>query len=135
MEDAVPNIEDISKELDVEIIPIAQCFQEKALELKDIREKHENAFEVIEKYSREVDVPEDYTFGFKNSQALVSFYNNTPNNTIGLFWHEASGYQALFPRRKQEKPNWMNNNPTNMRENKNRRKSSNYNARERKSRI
>ena len=135
MESAIPSIEALSKELGVEIIPIAHCYQKKALELQDIKEKYENASEVIEKYSCEVEVPKDYTFGFKDSRALVSFYNNTSNNTIGLFWHEDGGYQALFPRRKPEKPNWMKSNPTNMKENKNRRKSSNYNARERKNRI
>lgn len=38
--------------------------------------------------------------GYKNSQALVSFYRNTPNNTISSFWIEEKKWKGLFPRNK-----------------------------------
>lgn len=36
--------------------------------------------------------------GYNNSQALVSFYRNTPNNTISSFWFNRKQWTGLFPR-------------------------------------
>ena len=41
-------------------------------------------------------------FGYKETEALVSFYYNTPNNTLGLFWINLSSFKSLFAR--QPKP-------------------------------
>lgn len=40
----------------------------------------------------------DYILGFNNSQALVSLYRNTPNNTLSSFWIENDKWKGLFPR-------------------------------------
>ena len=37
-------------------------------------------------------------YGYKETEALVSFYYNTPNNTLGLFWINISGFNSLFAR-------------------------------------
>ena len=44
--------------------------------------------------------------GYKNTEALVAFYNNTPNNTLPIFWTDVEDNKALFPRNDDEKPSW-----------------------------
>ena len=34
--------------------------------------------------------------GYKDIQSLVAFEKTTPNNTLGLFWHSAENFVALF---------------------------------------
>jgi len=41
-------------------------------------------------------------FGYKDIQSLVSFEKTTPNDTLGLFWHSAENFVALF--RKNSSP-------------------------------
>lgn len=43
----------------------------------------------------------EYVLGFENVSSLVAFSKNTPNNTLGLFWHDLAHNSALFPRRKK----------------------------------
>lgn len=50
---------------------------------------------------------ENDIFGFSKSESLVSFYNDTPNNTLGVFWKNTSKNNALFPRNNERKPAWM----------------------------
>lgn len=45
----------------------------------------------------------DFALGFGEVEALVAFHYNTPNNTLGLFWQDLTGFCALFPRHKREK--------------------------------
>lgn len=47
-----------------------------------------------------------YVLGFENSQALVTFFRNTPNNTLGSFWYTGKKWNGLFPREK-DKPEFM----------------------------
>lgn len=35
--------------------------------------------------------------GFNNSEALVAFYSNTPNNTYGIFWFESAKESEFVP--------------------------------------
>jgi hypothetical protein len=42
----------------------------------------------------------DFRFGFLDVASLIAFHYNTPNNTLGLFWQDLSGFCALFPRHK-----------------------------------
>lgn len=37
-------------------------------------------------------------FGYCEIEALVSFYYNTPNNTLGIFWQNLIGFKSLFKR-------------------------------------
>ena len=39
--------------------------------------------------------------GYKDIQSLVAFNKTTPNNTLGLFWHSAENFVALFRRNTQ----------------------------------
>ena len=46
-------------------------------------------------------------YGFKQSEATVSFYNNTPNNTLGLFAIDTNQNKALFHREKTVGTPWI----------------------------
>ena len=67
----------------------------------DIKEK----FMILSRNRR---IPEDRILGRDEVEALVSFYNNTPNNTLGIFWHETEKNVPLF-KRKNNRPVWTNN--------------------------
>lgn len=45
----------------------------------------------------------NYPLGYKEVASLVSFYYNTPNNTLGLFWQNLNGFVALFRRDVKER--------------------------------
>lgn len=47
-----------------------------------------------------------YVLGYNNSQALVAFYRNTPNNTLPTFWWKSNRWEGLFPR-DNRKPAFM----------------------------
>lgn len=44
--------------------------------------------------------------GYEESEALMSFYHNIPNNTLSSFWqeNESIGWQPLFPRSRHDNP-------------------------------
>lgn len=47
------------------------------------------------------DPERSYVFGFWGCRQLVSFYYNTPNNTLCTFWRWTDTHTPLFPREKQ----------------------------------
>ena len=61
-------------------------------------------------------------WGFNKTEALVSYYNNTPNNTLGIFRITTSKNKAIFPRINEKRPSIQT-----MKSNRERRKKSNYN--------
>ena len=76
--------------------------------------------------SRELSIPESLIMGYKNSQALMSFYNNSPNNTLGIFVCSKKTYKGIFPRRKNHRINYKE-----AKEHKMKRAAENYNAHKR----
>lgn len=51
----------------------------------------------------------EYHLGYKQSEALIAFFYDTPNNTISSFWcdERITGWYALFPRQKNVVvPSW-----------------------------
>lgn len=56
-----------------------------------------------EKISVNHKVNNDYILGYGKTQALISFEYNTPNNTLGLFWHEDDNLIAMFKRHKKKR--------------------------------
>jgi hypothetical protein len=58
--------------------------------------------EVIRKFEKE-DINSSFPLGYDESEALVTFYRNSPNNTISSYWSHFEGYwSALFPRKQAE---------------------------------
>lgn len=48
--------------------------------------------------------------GYKNAEALMAFYNNSPNDTLGLFWCNTDNNKAIFPREDAPKAGWKYTN-------------------------
>ena len=57
---------------------------------------------VIDDYMK--DPEKSYIWGFRQSKQLISFYYNTPNNTLCTFWKVTDTHVPLFRRQKQVKP-------------------------------
>ncbi len=57
----------------------------------------------IDSYMKEKEEP-SYIWGFRQCKQLVSFYYNTPNNTLCSFWKETDDHTPLFRRQKQRRP-------------------------------
>lgn len=49
----------------------------------------------------------DYFLGKDDSQCLVSFYNDTPNNTLSSFWFFSESWNPIFERKKKKQPAWL----------------------------
>ena len=46
--------------------------------------------------------------GFEDAEALMAFYNNSPNDTLGIFWCNTDNNKAIFPREDDPKAGWKN---------------------------
>lgn len=69
----------------------------------------DNVVEVRERIkctSKEMHISKNYALGKDDSEGLMAFYNNTPNNTIGLFWYSSDKNEPLFPRDFGKTPSW-----------------------------
>lgn len=69
----------------------------------------DNAVEARERVkcaSKEMHISKNYALGKDDSEGLMAFYNNTPNNTIGLFWYPSDKNEPLFPRDFGKTPSW-----------------------------
>lgn len=89
--------------LNVEIV--AYTTKEKAL--NNMLEKEKNIFHEI---SRKQEIRKDFILGFEKAEALMAFYNNTPNDTLGLFWFISNKNNPIFPRELEKKPGWKLSN-------------------------
>lgn len=49
----------------------------------------------------------EYVLGKNDSQCLLSFYNDTPNNTLSSFWVCNQSWKPIFYRKKKKKPEWF----------------------------
>ena len=68
---------------------------------------------------------DEFILGKDDSQCLVSFYNDTPNNTLSSFWYEDEKRQAIFKRKIKKK-----NKSTRLNSKKRKRREENYKAKE-----
>ena len=59
-----------------------------------IAEERDAARQIVERYSAPL-TPQG-PLGYANVQGLVSFFFNTPDNTLPIFWSTAEGWQPLF---------------------------------------
>ena len=121
MEESKRNIEDYATVNNLDIVIVYGNSKCAAFEISSyIKDKRECFKEESEKLGLNKDSD---IYGFSNSEALASFYNDTPNNTLGIFWKETKENKALFPRNKEKKPGWMT-----YRDEKRKRKENNYSS-------
>ena len=106
MYSAISAIEQFASENDLKIFVLSSFKQEKAFE-RDLFDDNETSEAELVSVSKRFKIPEREILGFKNSQALVAFYNNTPNNTLGIVRYATENYTSLFPRKNDQIPHWM----------------------------
>lgn len=62
--------------------------------------------ELVKRASEKLEISPVNYLGRYNSEGLMAFYNNTPNNTIGLFWFKSEKNDPIFPRDFGATPKW-----------------------------
>lgn len=121
MEFAINQIEEYATMKNLNIILIFAFTQKKTFE-REFFENNIIAKSSIIELSQQLGIPAKERLGFEESQSLIAFHNNTPNNTLGFVRYDTDTYQSLFPRRHSKKPSWQT-----MKQNKRNRKKANYN--------
>lgn len=114
---AVKAIEEYSETNGLNIILLSALKQEKAFERR-LFCNDSDAKREIKEMSLEFKIPENEVMGFKKSQALIAFYNNTPNNTLGFIRYDTDTYNSIFPRNDDYVPQWLQLKKERMRRNK-----------------
>ncbi len=64
------------------------------------KEKRESARQVCKSYGEDLE-GEEYALGYKDSEALLGFHHNIPNNTLPIIWSDKKGWAPLFPRERK----------------------------------
>lgn len=118
---ALEEIQKYAEENELEIVVLSAFKQEKAFE-RSLFENDDSAKNMIVEMSKDLQIPKNDRLGFDKSQALVAFYNNTPNNTLGFIRYDTEDYKSIFPRKDEYIPEWMR-----MRKERLKRKQTNYN--------
>ena len=118
---ALDEIQTYAKENNLEIIVLSAVQQDKAFE-RSLFEDDIEAKNMVVEMSKDLQIPKNDRLGFEKSQALVAFYNNTPNNTLGFIRYDTEDYKSIFPRKNEYVPEWMR-----MRKERLKRKQTNYN--------
>lgn len=100
MENAYNRIIKVAEEKDLKISIVYYRRTPKAFELSDSLSKLKTTFW---EESEKVGIKKKLIMGFEDSQSLIAFYNNTPNNTVGIFGESGRNFKPLFPRRTNHK--------------------------------
>lgn len=101
MDKAISCIEKYGLDRNLDIHVLYQMRTPKAFEREFQLAKKRAEFRRL---SIEYGLPQKNVLGFNNTEALVAFYNNTPNNTLEIFWRNTENNNALFPRVDDERP-------------------------------
>lgn len=106
MEEAKKRIHDYAKKERLNIQIVSHEEKKKAFTNMETLE-----IQKFDELSIKQGVSKEYIRGYKNSESLMAFYNNTPNNTLGVFWFPSDVNNPIFPRDLDKEPAWkqMNN--------------------------
>lgn len=122
MEEAIQNINEYSQKKNFNIASIHYYMQKKTF-ARDLFKNNKNAKNLLRKLTEYLKIPKrESPLGFNESESLVAFHNNTPNNTLPFIRYDTKEYTSLFPRRRDIKPSWQS-----MKSGKKCRKFANYN--------
>jgi len=102
-EDALINIKNFAREEDMQVDCVYlhksdRTFKEGYIFSEIDAQIKKNSYEDICKSYK---VKPSMAMGYREISALVSFEYNTPNNTLGIFWHELDDFFSLFNRHKK----------------------------------
>lgn len=77
-----------------------KCFAEESRYFRNAKEGIDKNFckKLCEKYGTERCKDAKSPLGFDNDELLLSFFHNTPNNTLPIFWTDEKGWYPLFNR-------------------------------------
>lgn len=110
-EDAKAQIERFAGEKHIEIDIYANKIEKKAFQsgyIFDLEEASQNELVIADLEKRLwKDKTDEYVLGKDKSQCLLSFYNDTPNNTLSSFWFCNDSWEPIFKRKKKQKPQWL----------------------------
>lgn len=109
MEHGKKNIDEYLDKEGIECIILPYQMTKRAFDNNDDFEDNDKARASL--YDFEMKISKGYKrfiLGFNRSEALVSFFRNTPNNTISAYWNPYEGWNPLFPR-ELDKPDFMKN--------------------------
>lgn len=106
MEDAIQKIKNYSQEKNLSIFPIYYFMQKKTF-TRDLFESNMDAKTLLLALTMYLKIPKrESPLGFDESESLVAFHNNTPNNTLPVIRYDTEEYTSLFPRKHESKPLW-----------------------------
>lgn len=93
----------LEKELNIKIICLHSYQLKKAFAKGEIfteEKKRIEAKRIVREYEKKVAKRNDDVMGFQESEALVGFFHNTPNNTLSTFWEQEAkvNWYPIFPR-------------------------------------
>lgn len=125
MSESLTKIQQLQSEIDLSVIPISACVKEKLFDKEKWIADAENLRNQIIEVSKAKNINDDYALGHEKTESLVAFHNNTPNNTLGLFWCDREAYFSIFPRESSPKRLTLYT----LQKEKSRRNAQNYNAR------
>lgn len=77
-----------------------KCFAENSRYFINVKEGIDKDLckKICEKYGRERCGDARSPFGFNEDELMLSFFHNTPNNTLPIFWTEDKGWYPIFNR-------------------------------------
>ena len=102
---AIKEIEQYCAANDIGIVLLSTYKQEKAFD-RHLFADEESAKDEIVEMSNRLLIRRDI-LGYGESQSLVAFYNNTPNNSLGFIHVDTPNYKSIFPRTMDTIPTWM----------------------------
>ncbi|QOX65114.1 hypothetical protein FRZ06_18070 [Anoxybacterium hadale] len=105
MDEAVRKVNTYSQNENLKIVMICSHTQVKAFDIE--RFSGTEARATFEKGSQELGIPKSDILGFKKSEGLIAFHNNTPNNTLGIFRCNHEQFVSIFPRAESDEPTWL----------------------------
>lgn len=132
MLESLPKIVDISKKANIDIDVIYINTGKKAFDNNKFSDKKEELRFIVRDNSKKLKINSKYHLGKYGSESLVAFYNDTPNNTIGLFWCDSSEYFSIFPREFENTEGLKRPTPQNLKLQKALRNVQNYSSAKRK---
>lgn len=106
MSSAMEKIKKYGEDNSLNIILLSAFQQSKAFE-RDLFVDNDAAKKEIETISKDFKIPSEQILGYKKSEALIAFYNNTPNNTLGFIRYDTETYKSIFPRKNDPIPPWQ----------------------------
>lgn|GEM_PF-897088 len=106
MEDAIKNIIEYSESKNINMHLIYSYNQKKTFS-QDLFKNNLDAKGLLSQLTYYLRIPKrESPLGYDDSESLVAFHNNTPNNTLPIIRYDTEEYPSLFPRKHESKPLW-----------------------------